>query len=215
MTSRRAFLLFGTTAIASALGPTLLRTARAQDTSHLFSEIASARTGLRTMVASFEQVRRIGLLATDVTSRGKMTLVCPNRLRWELLPPDSMTYWVGPEGLAYASESSRATVDRQSAGPLGDVMGDLLLFLGGDLNTLRNRHDLVATRMEQGVRIEARPRDKSLQRILRRLEIVLREDRLTPAHVVVEETEKDFVRIRFSAVEHNVEVEPSLMRPGR
>jgi outer membrane lipoprotein-sorting protein len=167
------------------------------------------------LVASFEQVRRIGLLATDVVSRGKMTLVRPNRLRWELLPPDAMTYWVGPEGLAYASESSRATVDRQTAGPLGDVMNDLLLFLGGDLSTLRTRHDLTATRVDQGVRIEARPRDKSLQRILRRLELVLAKDRVTPVHVIVEETEKDFVRVRFSAVERNVDVEPSVMRPGR
>lgn len=214
MTSRRAFLLCGTTAIASALGPTLVRTARAQDASDLFAEIASARTGLRTLVASFEQVRRIGLLATDVVSRGKMTLVRPNRLRWELLPPDAMTYWVGPEGLAYASESSRATVDRQTAGPLGGVMGDLLLFLGGDLSTLRDRHNLIATPVEQGVRIEARPRDKSLKRILRRLELLLAKDRVTPVHVVVEETEKDFVRIRFSAVQRNVEVEPSIMRPA-
>jgi outer membrane lipoprotein-sorting protein len=215
MTSRRAFLLCGTSALLGAWGPTLARTARGQDATDLLAEVATARHELRTLVASFEQVRRIGLLATDVVSRGKMTLVRPNRLRWELLPPDAMTYWVGPEGLAYASESSRATVDRQTAGPLGDVMNDLLLFLGGDLSTLRTRHDLTATRVDQGVRIEARPRDKSLQRILRRLELVLAKDRVTPVHVIVEETEKDFVRVRFSAVERNVDVEPSVMRPGR
>jgi Outer membrane lipoprotein carrier protein LolA len=207
---RRAFLLAVAWVAAQA---TFVSQASADETAKLLEEIAAARGGVRTMRGSFEQVRRIGLLATDVTSRGKVTLVRPGRLRWELLPPDAMTYWVGPEGLAYASGTAQASADRATAGPMGRVLDDLLVFLGGDLGSLGARYELTAKREGQELRIGARPRDESLRKIVQSFELVLASDGVTPVRVVVQETEKDFVRIRFSDVKHNVEVDAASMRP--
>ncbi len=212
MTPRRSFLGLG---LAALLGATVSRRASSDGTDALLDELSQARQELRSLRASFEQVRRIGILATDVTSRGRMVLVRPNRLRWQLLPPDAVTYWVGPEGLAYATGTSRARVDRAAAGQLGGVMEDLLSFLGGDLRSLRSRFELRARRIESGARIEARPRDEALRKVLRKLEVEVASDLVSPRHVLLEETESELVRVRFFDVERNVEVEPSSMRPPR
>ena len=136
---RRSFL-----SILPALGGTALlaRTARADAVSDALAEITTARAGLQTLAGAFTQERTIGLLATVVKSEGEMTLVRPDRLRWELRPPDAITYWIGPEGLAYATPTGGASVGKSAAGRFGAVLGDLLTLVGGDLEKLRARYDL-------------------------------------------------------------------------
>lgn len=186
-------------------------TALADETDEVLASIAAARATIRTLVADFMQVRRIGLLATDVRSRGEMTLVCPDRLRWELLPPDAVTYWVGPQGLAFASGTARAKADRGAAGRLGSVMDDLMVVLGGDLRGLRQRYQVRAKRSDGRVTIEARPRAET-KPVVDRLEVELARDMVTPVSMLVKESETEHVRIEFSNVRTNVPVEASKMR---
>jgi hypothetical protein len=51
--------------------------------------------------------------------------------------------------------------------------------------------------------------------VLRKLEVEVASDLVSPRHVLLEETESELVRVRFFDVERNVEVEPSSMRPPR
>src|ERR1700722_13091479 len=73
----------------------------------LLARIARARAPVRTMKGPFTQTRTIGLLAVDVRSSGALLLVRPDRLRWELAPPDDAVFFVGPEGLAYRGAHGR------------------------------------------------------------------------------------------------------------
>jgi outer membrane lipoprotein-sorting protein len=63
------------------------RRAEADEVGDALAEITRARASVKTLVAPFTQERSIGLLATAVKSDGEMTLVLPDRLRWELKPP--------------------------------------------------------------------------------------------------------------------------------
>lgn len=184
-----------------------------QQSKTLLAQVAAARTKVTTLVAQFEQVRRIGLLATDVTSRGKLALQRPNRLRWELLAPDSITYWVGPEGFSFASDSSSANVDRASAGPLGAIMNDLLVFLAGDVASLHKRYELTAKQQDKQIHIEAVPKDPATKKVVQHVRIVMASDLVTPVQVLVQETETEFVKIRFSDVKRNAPLAPKDMRP--
>ena len=105
MIPRRRFLL-GVVAAGGALA--IGRTAHADAVSDALAEITKARASVKTLVAPFVQERTIGLLATSVKSEGEMTLVRPDRLRWELKPPDAITYWITPEGFAFATASGSA-----------------------------------------------------------------------------------------------------------
>ncbi len=86
------------------------------------------------MVATFSQERSIGLLATTVKSDGELCLLMPDRLRWELTSPDSIVYWLGPEGISYATPTGGATAGRGAVTRFGAVLTDLMVLLGGDLN---------------------------------------------------------------------------------
>src|ERR1019366_2873660 len=90
--SRRS-LLAGSAALATTRGA---RASGAID--DLLARVAKARQPVRTLKGPFTQTRTIGLLSTDVRSVGSLTLVRPDRLRWELAPPDAVTFWIGPEG---------------------------------------------------------------------------------------------------------------------
>ena len=119
--NRRSFLA----AIAASAGAAAIgRPARADDVSAVLAEITKARAGLKTLVGTFVQERTIGLLATTVKSTGTLTMVRPDRLRWELDAPDAVTYWVGPEGFAFATPSGSASAGKAAAGRFGAVLGD-------------------------------------------------------------------------------------------
>src|SRR5262245_17550511 len=107
--SRRSFLV-GLAAVGLVTSGDSVASADA--VSDALADIGKSRAGLKTMVASFTQERQIGLLATAVKSEGELTLVRPDRLRWELKPPDAITYWVTPEGLAMSTGASASAVGK-------------------------------------------------------------------------------------------------------
>lgn len=137
-TCGRRSVLIGCAAVVVAAA----RGARADD--DWLARIGAARSPLRTLQAKFEQERTLGLLATRIISKGELAVVRPDRLRWDILPPDAVTYWVGPSGLAYASARSQGARDTGSAGPIGSVLQDLLTAIGGDLARLSARYSIEA-----------------------------------------------------------------------
>src|SRR5687768_14437013 len=83
--SRRAFV-----ALAASVPLAWSSAARADATDDALAAVATARKDLKTLVASFEQKRVVGLLAEEVKSKGELAVVTPDKLRWELLPPDGI-----------------------------------------------------------------------------------------------------------------------------
>jgi outer membrane lipoprotein-sorting protein len=185
--------------------------ARADDTDVLLARVAKARASLKTLRGPFTQSRKIGLLATEVKSSGTLMLVRPDRLRWELGPPDDVVYWVVPEGLAYKSKSGQGRVRGEST-RVAAALGDLRALLGGDLASLRKRYDLVgATQADGSVVFEATPKMKGSG--LLKIEFALAPDLVRPTRATLVESEKDRVVIAFGNLERDVPIDPSLMKP--
>ena len=188
------------------------RMAAADEVEAFLSRVAVARTALRTLRGPFVQTRRIGLLASDVRSHGILMLVRPDRLRWELAPPDPVTFWVTPEGLAYRSAHGQGRLPPTRSG-LAAVLEDLGALLGGDLQTLRRRWALRVLRDDpQGAELEATPQGPSPGQ-LQRLELGLASDRVRPTKVVLVEGPRDQTTIEFGDVQVNVPIDAALMRP--
>jgi hypothetical protein len=148
--NRRSFL-------GAAVGTLLTtRSAWSLDLVDMLGRVARARSGLRSLAGPFTQVRRIGLLAAEVRSTGSLTFLAPDRLRWELAPPDAITYWMTPEGLAYRGRTGQGRLP-SSGGKL--ALEDLRVVLGGDLTKLRTRYELRGeTLADGGVWFEATAR---------------------------------------------------------
>ncbi len=209
---RRGFLV-GAAAFGCALA--LPEAALADEVSEVLAQITKARAGLKTLVGPFVQERTIGLLATAVKSTGQMTMVRPDRLRWELEPPDAITYWVGPEGFAFATARGAANVGKGGAGRFGAVLGDLMILLGGDLEKLRSRYDLSIPSRKDGVTLRAIPRAEDVKKHVKRLEMRSGPELWTVNEVTIEEQSGDLSVIKFGKVARDVPVDAAKMSPPK
>ena len=206
MLSRRA-LLAGS--VAALVAPAV---AAADATDDLLARVARARARVRTLQGPFTQTRTLGLLATDVRSRGTLTLVCPDRLRWDLAPPDDVSFFVGPEGMAYRGPHGQAAAVPPIA-RFGGVLDDLRTVLGGDLRALRPRWDLRALRDDAtGAEIEATPRPGGDAR-LASLRFALAADLVRPTSALLVEGPKDRTDVQFGAMVVDAPVDAARMRP--
>jgi hypothetical protein len=205
--ARRAFL-------AGSLGSLLAaQVARADDAlDGLLARIARARAPVHTLQGPFTQTRSIGLLSTDVRSSGTLVLVRPDRLRWELAPPDSVVFFVGPEGLAYRGPHGEGRMP--ASGPrIAGALDDLRTLLGGDLARLRERWDLRVLRDDAtGAELEATGRPGAPSQ-LRSLRFALAPDLVRPTRAVLVEGPRDRTVIEFGALVVDGPVDPARMRP--
>jgi hypothetical protein len=209
MVSRRGLL------VGSAAGLLAARVARAgAPIDELLRRVARARSGMRTLQGPFTQTRTIGLLATEVRSRGTLTLVCPDRLRWDLAPPDDVTFYVGPEGLAFRGAHGQAAAGPASPRFAG-VLDDLRTLLGGDLAALRVRWDLSVVRDDAtGAEIEAASRPGAGVAPLSSIRFALAPDLVRPTRALLVSGPKDRTDVQFGAMVVDGPVDPAKMRPS-
>jgi outer membrane lipoprotein-sorting protein len=209
---RRSFLA-GVVAFGGALA--VGGRARADEVSDALAEITKARASLKTLVAPFAQERTIGLLATAVKSEGEMTMVLPDRLRWELKPPDAITYWITPEGFGFATPKGGGNAGKGAAGRFGAVLADLLVLLGGDLEKLRGRYELSIPSRKDGIVLAARPKAEEVAKLVKGLEMSAGPELWSVKRVVIEEQNGDKSVIAFGKVTRDAKVDPERMRPPK
>jgi outer membrane lipoprotein-sorting protein len=208
---RRAFLA----ALAATAASRLARADAGADAGAItlddaLARVARARASMKTLVGPFTQERTIGLLATTVTSHGTLVLVRPDRLRWELAPPDDVVYWVTPEGLAYRSKRGQARAPGANA-RLAAVLDDLRTLLGGDLARLRARYDLRVEPRGADLVFDATPRDPAGP--VKHLRFAVDAEGATPRFAEITEGPRDRTRIEFGALQRDAPVDPALVRP--
>ena len=183
--------------------------------------VSAARDGLKTLSGPFTQERTIGLLSAKVKSTGTLTLVRPDRLRWELAAPDGVVYWVGPEGLAYKSARGGQGRVPPTHARIAAALDDLRLVLAGDLGNLRTRYELTLTppaaavagagAIETLYAFSAKPRDPNAK--LKRIDFEL-DATGGPRKVVLVEGAKDNTEILFGKLIRDATVDPQSMRPS-
>ena len=176
----------------------------------LLADIAKARKGVRTLRAGFTQERTLTLLATSVKSTGEMAYVAPDRMRWELAPPDDIVYLIGPEGLSYRTRSSHATVPATGA-TIAKALADLRALLGGDLSLLKERYTLTGSRGASDVEVAGTAKDKSAS--VRAFTLTLDKQLVLPVKAKLIEGKSDAIDIVFSGAQINGPIDPALMRP--
>jgi hypothetical protein len=180
-------------------------------------DIARARASVTTLTGPFTQERRIGLLTAKVRSTGTLTLVRPDRLRWELAPPDDVVYWVGPEGLAYKNKMGEGRVDAAGAGGrITAALDDMRILLGGDLTRLRARYELRGTCPgdDHPIVFEAVPKPGQ-PGAAKKIVFALATDLVSPKSTLLIEGPRDQTEITFGPILKNVPVDAAKMRlPG-
>ena len=177
----------------------------------LLKEIARGRQATRSFAGPFTQTRKMGLMKAQIVSQGRVTLVVPDRLRWELLPPDEVIYWITPEGLAYRNRSSQGAVRSNDARTMAAGLEDLRAMLGGDLSVLRKRYDLKAFANGDDVELEATALPSAEARGMKAIRFGIGKDRVRPTFTRLVERNGDTSDIRFGELRTNVPVDPNTM----
>ena len=204
-----AFAALGAAGATFSLG----RPARADDVSAALASIAKARSSLKTLTVPFTQERTIGLLASTVKSEGELTMVRPDRLRWELKAPDAVTYWITPEGFSYATASGGASVGKAAAARFAAVLGDLTALVGGDLESLRKRYDLAVPSKSDGIVLVATPQADDVRKHIKSLELVTTPDLVDLRRITIEEKNGDRSVITFGKAVRDAAVDAAKMAP--
>jgi outer membrane lipoprotein-sorting protein len=176
--------------------------------------VTKARASIKTLQAPFKQTRTIGLMATEVVSKGKLSLVRPDRLRWELSPPDAVTYWIGPEGLAMANEDGVTKIGKAGAGRFGAVLGDLLVMLGGDMRKLKKRYDL-EVKEDKGFILIAKPKAKDVKKHISELRLEAGSELWIVKRVEIHEKNGDKSIIDFGKFARDKTIPPEYMKPPK
>jgi outer membrane lipoprotein-sorting protein len=206
---RRLFLgLTATSALTLIAAPAV-----ASDVDDALDAITKARKSIKTLQAPFKQTRVIGLLASEVNSTGKLTLVRPDRLRWDLFPPDDVTYWIGPEGLAMKNKDGVTKIGKVSANKFAAVLGDLMVMLGGDMKKLKVRYDITVEKDGDKLELTAKPKAKEVKKHISRLMLFTDDDASVIRSVEIHEKSGDKSVIAFGTYTKNAKVEDSFMKP--
>ncbi len=213
MSMKRRQLLFAMAAAGLATAPS--RNALADDVDTALKQITKARASIRTLQASFKQKRVIGLLATAVQSSGKLTLVRPDRLRWELHPPDAVTYWIGPTGLAMRNSEGVTKIGAGAAGRFAVVLNDLLIMLGGDMSKLRSRYSLTVSRDKGRTVLSATPTNKAVKKHIAQLRLIAHKQLWSVERVEIHERSGDKSLIDFAPFVRDKAVPAAHMKPPR
>lgn len=210
--NRREFLS-GVAAVPAAAVFAASATAWGDEVDDTLGRITKARSTIQTLQAEFSQKRVIGLLATAVESKGKLSLVRPDRLRWELFAPDAITYWVGPDGLAIRTDEGVTRVGRASAGKFGAVLLDLMVMLGGDVTKLRSRYELAVSERDGGVRLSAKPKAAEVAKHISKLKMTTGRQLWDVTRVSIQEKSGDSSVISFGTFSKNLTIPPAYMKP--
>lgn len=214
--SRRSLALGASGLAMSALVPSVARgdertpiTGAKLD--ELFAEVARARKSAKSFAGPFTQTRKMGLMKAQIVSQGRVSLVLPDRLRWELFPPDEIVYFVTPDGLAYRNRSSQGAVRANDARTLAAGLDDLRAMLGGDLAQLRKRYDLKAFAVGDDVELEASALPSAEGRGMKAIKFGIGKDRIRPTFTRLVEKNGDSSDIRFGELRMNVPIDPASM----
>ncbi len=195
--NRRAFLI----------GVLVTVVAHADSVDDKLAAISRARAGVKTLVGPFTQVATIGLLRAQQQSSGTLYLQYPNRLRWELGPPDSVTYWVAPEGLAYKGAHGSGRIAPSSA-QQADVDA-LRSILSGNPTALRAQFDVKEIASDTGgPAFECTAKGPGP---VKKLSFALDADLVRPRKATIVYDNKNQTQITFGDLKRDAPIAPALL----
>jgi outer membrane lipoprotein-sorting protein len=185
------------------------RSASADPLDDRLAAVAAARARLKTLVGPFTQERTIGLLSTKVQSTGKVWLVRPDRLRWDV-DQEQVSYWIAPEGLAYRGKEGHGRLPATQK--MSKDLDELRAWLSGDPRTLRDRYDIKELPEGGGlVTLEATPKPGQAAHFAR-VTLTLDADLVRPKKVVLVEGARDKTEIVFGELAKDASIDPAVMR---
>lgn len=167
------------------------------------AEIQAASDQVRSFSSEFVQERRLALFAEPVFFKGSLTVVRPDRLRWEFTAPvPSVLIFNGERGIRCNDKAPPVHFDLGADPIMKTVAEQLWLWLGGDYSRLNASYDM-AKSGPSALRIT--PNDKRLSEFISAITITFDKTSRQPEKVEIADPGGDTTILSFQAYVLNTE----------
>ncbi len=190
-----------------SLSPSILFSAQV-DLSSFLDEVQSASDKITSFSSSFTQERHLALFAKPVIFHGKLTIVRPDKLRWEFIDPvPSVIIFNGDKGIRCNEHNSQNSFDLGSDPVMKSVAEQLWLWLGGDYAKLNKRFLI---KMKGNHTLIITPKEQAVSEYIAAVTIKFNEITNRPERVEIVEPGGDLTRIIFHSYVVNMDVPEAL-----
>lgn len=164
---------------------------------NLVTRLQSHSKSITSFQASFQQEKILAMFSRPVLFSGRLTIVRPDRLRWEFTRPTiSALIFAGDQGLRCDENGQSASFDLRSDPVMRVVAEQLWLWLGGDYSRLNEKYELVE---QDASTLQVFPRQSGVKEYIEQVTIRFDPTLLQPELVEIHEAGGDRTRIHFSS----------------
>ncbi len=161
------------------------------------AEIQAASDQVRSFSSEFVQERRLALFAEPIFFKGSLTVVRPDRLRWEFTAPvPSVLIFNGERGIRCNDKAPPVHFDLGADPIMKTVAEQLWLWLGGDYSRLKASYDL-AKSGPSALRIT--PKEQRVSEYISAITITFHETSRQPEKVEIADPGGDTTILSFQA----------------
>ena len=169
--------------------------AEADELSSFLAEIQAASDQVRSFSSEFVQERRLALFAEPVLFHGSLTVVRPDRLRWEFTSPvPSVLIFSGERGMRCNDNAPPVNFDLGSDPVMRTVAEQLWLWLGGDYSRL---NDLYRMEKSGPSSLRITPKDGAVSEYVSAVTITFNKTSRQPEKVEIADPGGDTTIITF------------------
>jgi outer membrane lipoprotein-sorting protein len=167
----------------------------------IFSRIARATSGVKTIASDFLEEKHLAMLQEAVFSKGRFYFEKPDGLRWELIEPGSAGFAVqGTRAKRWRGKKGTSKVfDIHEAPGIKAFTDQVFAWVRADFEWLEQGYRISVVQ-EDPVALKLVPRATSEQDYLHHLRIVFADDLSHVRMVEIHEADGDFTRIRFENI---------------
>ena len=177
--------------------------------SQFFQEIQAASAQVQSFSSEFVQEKRLALFAEPVIFHGKLTVVRPDRLRWEFTSPvPSALIFNGKVGMRCNDKAPPTHFDLGSDPIMRTVAEQLWLWLGGDYSKLHDKYNMTT----QDSSLIITPKDQAAAQYVGAITITFNTLTKQPDSVLISEPGGDSTEMRFASYVLNGTVPEDLFK---
>ena len=193
------FVLFFSKAIGSS---------SSNELENFLQEIQGSSDRVHSFTSGFTQEKILSLFSNPVIFQGRLSIVRPDRLRWEFTSPvPSVLILDGEQGVR-CNDKAEAEKFRLSSDPVMKIVAEQLWFwLGGDYKELARHHRLDK---RDPATLLITPEDQSTADYVETVTIIFDENSLQPLQVEIMEPGGDRTRISFHSSSINMQISEKL-----
>ena len=159
-----------------------------------FARMADAQRGVARIRAGFRQTKHVALLKDPLVSTGRFTFERPDRVRWEMVTPEPLIVEIAGASLRAGPPGSVAEVE---AGPAVGLFRDLGGIFAGASDYAGEQRFALAPGTSGPWSFVLTPRDPSVARVIRAIDIELDPATGGPRRVAITESSGDRTEIEL------------------